>query len=109
MTEPLDDSLEKLKAFCDLLRTTNPQLASGASELQQLAQTIDASETSLASDLDGLVTELDELHKEAESSEATVVKACQELGTAGPVEQCQLDDVSLSPPPRSLGACSGQR
>jgi hypothetical protein len=82
MSPPIDDPAEKVQAFCDLLRATNPVLESGAADLERLAHGLSDAESRLSLDLDALATEVDGLQKEAETSGATAAKVCQELGHA---------------------------
>jgi len=82
MPPPDGDPAEKVEAFCQLLRTTNPVLESGAADLERLAHSLSDVESRLSLDLDTLATEVDGLQQEAETSGATAAKACQELGQA---------------------------
>ncbi|HXY38998.1 MAG TPA: hypothetical protein VEQ10_04975 [Vicinamibacteria bacterium] len=75
----LDDPAEKVQVFCELLRTTNPVLESGATDLERLAHGLSDAEEKLSMDLDSLATEVDGLQKEAQSSGNAAAKACQEL------------------------------
>jgi hypothetical protein len=78
----MDDGVDKLQAYCDLLETTNPALATGTADLGRLAQDLSDSEGRLSTELAALDGEVDGLQKEAETSEAAAVKACQELASA---------------------------
>jgi hypothetical protein len=82
MAPPVDDPAERVQAFCELLRTTNPVLESGAADLERVAHGLSDAESGLSQGLDTLATEVDGLQKEAESSGASAAKACQELGHA---------------------------
>jgi hypothetical protein len=76
------DSVENLRAYGELLRTTNPVLEAGAADLGHLAHSLSDHESHLSLDLDHLAIEVDTLQKEAQSSGAAAVKACEELGHA---------------------------
>jgi len=76
----LDQSVENLRAFCELLRVTNPVLEAGASDLGGLGHSLGDTTTHLSQELDHLATDVDGLQKQAESSQAEAVKACEELG-----------------------------
>ncbi len=82
MSEPLDDGLEKLKAFNELLRSSQPALESGGADLARLGRALSDAEGRLSLDLDGLATDVDEVQKEAQASEAAAVEACQDLNDA---------------------------
>lgn len=82
MTAQFDESLEHLRLLCELVRVANPALERGAAELGRVAQGLSENEQRLSLDLDHLATEVDGLQKEAETSEAAAVKACQDLGHA---------------------------
>jgi hypothetical protein len=86
MSPPLDQSVENLQAFSDLLEATNPPLEAGVADLARLGQALGDTEGRLASGLRALDTELDGVQKEAETSEASAVKACGELGSTAQEE-----------------------
>jgi hypothetical protein len=94
MSPPLDASVENLQTFCDLLEATNPPVEAGVADLARLAQALGATEGRLANGLHSLDTELDGVQKEAETSEASAVKACAELNAAAKEElETELPDV----------------
>jgi hypothetical protein len=82
MTGRLDQSVENLRMLCELLRVTNPLLESGATDLAQAAHTVAEGESRFSSDLDHLVTEVDAVQKQAETSQAEAVSALTELAHA---------------------------
>lgn len=80
MTRSVDQSVENLRMLCELLRVTNPVLESGGSELDQLGHSLKDSVARLSEELDHLAADLDHVQKEAETTEAAAVSACQDLG-----------------------------
>jgi hypothetical protein len=82
MTGRLDQSVENLRMLCELLRVTNPLLETGAAELAAAAHTVAEGESRLSSELDHLVTEVDAVQKQAETSQAEAVNALTELAHA---------------------------
>ena len=94
MAPPLDQSVLNLQAYVELLVATNPVLDTGVTDLQRLNQELGATEGRLATGVHTLGTEVDGVQKEAETSEATAVKACGELGSAAQEEsETKLPDV----------------
>ena len=79
MTEPLDESLQRLTAFNELLRSSIPVLDSGTADLDRLGHELSDAEGRLSLELDGMTSDLDELQKEAQSSSDAAVAACQGL------------------------------
>jgi DNA anti-recombination protein RmuC len=82
VTGGLDQSVENLRALCELLRATNPVLESGVADLARVASSVTEGESRLSTDLDHLAADLDAAQKQAETSEADAVKACTELDHA---------------------------
>lgn len=94
MSPPLDQGVINLQAYVDLLEATNPVLDTGVTDLERLGQELGATEGRLASGLRTLDTDIDGVQKEAETSEASAVKACGELGSAAREEtETALPDV----------------
>ncbi|HXB55968.1 MAG TPA: hypothetical protein VN461_14375 [Vicinamibacteria bacterium] len=79
---PIEEPAEKIQAFCELLRTSNPVLESGAADLGRLAHDLGDTESRLSLDIAALATELDALQKEVEASGLAIEKACSDLGQA---------------------------
>jgi hypothetical protein len=94
VSPPLDQGVVNLQAYRDLLEATNPVLDAGVADLERLGQALSATEGRLASGFRALDTEIDGVQKEAETSEATAVKACGELGSAAQEEfETELPEV----------------
>jgi hypothetical protein len=93
VTAALDEKIRWLEDFNELIRTTNPAVEAGASELGRLGDSLRESGSQLSLHLDHLAADLDGLQQETQAAEAAAVKSCQELGQAAVDAKAPLDDL----------------